>query len=58
MMVLWCTVDDVKASHADSKVVHDTLNTLKEEQNKGSTLAVTQGKVHKCLEMTIDGWTQ
>ncbi|KAG7356172.1 enoyl-CoA hydratase [Nitzschia inconspicua] len=47
-------VDDLKISHASSKVVDSIIDSLGDRYGKETPLSVTRGKVHEYLGMTID----
>ncbi|KAG7339953.1 reverse transcriptase RNA-dependent DNA polymerase [Nitzschia inconspicua] len=47
-------VDDLKISHASSKVVDSIIHSLSDRYGKETPLSVTRGKVHEYLGMTID----
>ena len=47
-------VDDMKISHADSRVVDDIIRTLEQEFRKEAPLTIRRGKVHDYLGMTLD----
>ena len=49
-----CHVDGLKTSHVDPAVVSRVLSDVDAEYGKISIMAITQGKVHKYLGMTID----
>ena len=47
-------VDDMKISHADSKVVDAIINMLEQEFGKEAPLTICRGKIHEYLGMTLD----
>ena len=47
-------VDDMKISHADSKVVDHIIRTLEQEFGKEAPLTIRRGKIHDYLGMTLD----
>jgi hypothetical protein len=51
--ILW-HVDDLKISHADSKVVSAVIKQIDNEFGKEAPVTVHRGKVHNYLGMTID----
>ena len=51
--IVW-HVDDLKISHADSKVVDEVISSLRKEFGKVGELTVKRGKVHDYLGMTLD----
>ena len=47
-------VDNMKISHADSRVVDTIINMLEQEFRKEAPLTICHGKIHKYLGMTLD----
>ena len=47
-------VDDMKISHADSKVVEAIINMLEQEFGKEAPLTICDGKIHEYLGMTLN----
>ena len=47
-------VDDMKISHADSRVVDTIINILEQEFGKEAPLTICRGKIHDYLGMTLD----
>ena len=47
-------VDDMKISHADSRVVDDIIKMLEQEFGKEAPLTIHRGKIHDYLGMTLD----
>ena len=47
-------VDDMKVSHADSRVVDTIINMLEQEFGKEAPLTICHGKIHDYLGMTLD----
>ena len=47
-------VDDMKISHADSRVVDTIINMLEQEFGKEAPLTICRGKIHDYLGMTLD----
>ena len=45
-------VDDMKISHADSRVVNTIINMLEQEFSKEAPLTICRGKIHDYLGMT------
>ena len=45
-------VDDMKISHADSRVVDNIINMLEQEFGKEAPLTICHGKIHDYLGMT------
>ena len=45
-------VDDMKISHADSRVVDTIINMLEQEFGKEAPLTICHGKIHEYLGMT------
>ena len=47
-------VDDMKMSHADSRIVDNIINMLEQEFGKEAPLTICCGKIHDYLGMTFD----
>ena len=47
-------VDDMKISHADSRVVNDIIDKLEQKFGKEAPLTICQGKIHNYLGMVLD----
>ena len=47
-------VDDMKISHADSRIADTISNMLEQEFGKEAPLIICRGKIHKYLGMTLD----
>ena len=47
-------IDDMKISHADTKIVDDVINRLEQDFGKEAPLTICQGKIHDYLGMTLD----
>ena len=47
-------IDDMKISHADSRVVDTIINMLEQEFGKEAPLTICRGKIHDYLGMTVD----
>ena len=47
-------VDDMKISHANSRIVDTIINMLEQEFGKEAPLTICHGKVHEYLGMTLD----
>ena len=47
-------VDDMKISHADSRVVDTIINMLEQEFGKEAPLTICRGKIHDYFGMTLD----
>ena len=47
-------VDDMKISHADSRIVDTIINMLEQEFGKEAPLTIRHGKIHEYLGMTLD----
>jgi hypothetical protein len=51
--ILW-HVDDLKISHVDPGVNTKVIAMIDAESGKETAITVTRGKIHDCLEMTLD----